>query len=277
MFAGRDQAGARGASFSCPGLEGGPSRALNSNVRWLNNMALPHPPANWDREEIPRFIDAARNNEFATFANKYPEVSRLSDLDIAFRKAIDSLHNSKDWFAAFFLLRAHSNLLGACRLSWSGQNPEAYALLRSCLENALYGLYFAKKPDSRETWLKRHDSEESKRAVRNKLTIKALLSLAEAVSPTEGAVARILYERTIDMGAHPNELALMQALHMSEGDNRIGFQIQYLSNSPAVLDASLKTTAQVGACALSLFTPVFSERFQIIGVIDMLNHIKVGL
>jgi hypothetical protein len=240
-------------------------------------MVLPPPPQDWGKETITQFIDSARGNEFATFANKKPEVARLCGIDLAFCKAIDSLHNSKDWFPAFFLLRAHSNLLGAIRLSWSGQNPEAYALLRSSLENALYGLYFSKNPESRATWLKRQDSEESRKAVRKEFQIHALLSLAEDVNPKEGAVARTLYERTIDMGAHPNELALMQALQMSKTEDRVEFQIQYLSDSPVALDASLKAVAQVGVCALSLFTPIFKARFQIVGVLDILDHVKKDL
>ena len=118
-----------------------------------------HPPPNWEVNEIAKFFDAARSNEFATFANRTEEVARLSDIDLGYRKAIEGLNHSHDWFAGFFLLRAHSNYLGACRLCWSAQIPESYALLRSCLENALYGLYLANHPESRETWLRRHDDD----------------------------------------------------------------------------------------------------------------------
>jgi hypothetical protein len=184
-------------------------------------MPLPPPPPNWEANEISKFFDAARLNEFATFANLKREVARLSDIDLVYRKAIDGLNHSEDWFSGFFVVRAHSNFLAACRLCWSGQVPESYALLRSCLENALYGLYLARNPESCETWLRRHDDAATKMKVKDEFKVGTLLNLAAALDTTEGAVARVLYERTIDSGAHPNELALMQTLQINESANHV--------------------------------------------------------
>jgi hypothetical protein len=141
-------------------------------------MSLPSPPPNWEHSEIAAFMDAARGNEFATFANSTREVARLSDIDLAFRKAVDGLNHEKEWFSGFFLLRAHSNYLAACRLSWSGQHPETYCLLRSCLENALYGVHLSKNRASRETWLRRQDDAVSKQKVRDEFKIAALFKSA---------------------------------------------------------------------------------------------------
>lgn len=240
-------------------------------------MPLPAPPPNWEANEISKFFDAARLNEFATFANLKDEVARLSDIDIVYRKAIDGINHSKDWFAGFFVLRAHSNFLAACRLCWSAQIPESYVLLRSCLENALYGLYLARNPDSRETWLRRHDDADAKQRVRDEFKIGTLLTLAAAIDATEGAVARVLYERTIDSGAHPNELALTQTLKINKNADHIEFKSNYLDNDSVALRSVLKTTAQVGACTLSLFRAVYPERFNILGLTDLLRHVKVGL
>ncbi len=93
----------------------------------------------------------------------------------------------------------------------------------------------------------------------------------------EGAVAKLLYERTIDSGAHPNELALMQTLQINENDDHIEFKSNYLDQDSAALRAAIQTTAQVGVCALSLFQVIYSERFNIMGVTDLLRHVKAGL
>ncbi|MEO8023695.1 hypothetical protein [Polaromonas sp.] len=240
-------------------------------------MPLPPPPPNWEGNEISKFFDAARANEFATFANRTGEVARLTDIDRGYRKAIDGVNHSQDWFAGFFLLRAHSNFLAACRLCWSAQIPESYALLRSCLENALYGLYLAKNPGSRETWLRRQDDAAAKRKVKDEFKIGTMLNLAAAMDATEGTVAKILYEETIDSGAHPNELALMQTLQINKSADHIEFKSNYLDQDSVALRAALKTTAQVGVCALSLFRVIYPERFDIMGVTDLLRHVKVGL
>ncbi len=239
-------------------------------------MPLP-PPPNWEANEITKFIDAARTNEFATFANLKSDVARFADIDLAYRKAINGLNHSKDWFTSFFVLRSHSNFLAACRLSWSGQIPESYVVLRSCLENALYGLYLARHLNSQETWLRRHDDEAGKRKVKNEFKIRTLLGFATTVDRKEGSIARTLYERTIDFGAHPNELALMQTLQINENDDPGEFKSNYLDGDSVYLREVLKTTVQVGACALSLFRSVNPERFDIIGLTDLLRHVKEGL
>ena len=132
-------------------------------------MTVSQPPASWGNDEISKFFDDARNNEYATFANIEGEIRRLIDLDACYRKSIDGLNHSKDWFAGFFVVRAHSNFLAACRMGWSGQIPECYAMLRSCLENALYGLYLSRNPNSRESWLRRHDSDMDRKRLKTNL------------------------------------------------------------------------------------------------------------
>ncbi len=240
-------------------------------------MALPKPPPEWAHDEITTFFDVARNNKYATFANFQDEIRRTIDIDTAYRKVIDGLNHAKDWFVGFFILRAHSNFLAACGLCWSGQIPECYAILRSCLENALYGLYLARNPNSRETWLRRHDSDDHKKKVKDEFKIGTMMNLAESIDKKEGEVAKLLYERTIDYGAHPNELALMQTLQINEKAEHVEFKIIYLDDNPNQLKLAMKTTAQVGVCALSLFRSVYRERFDILGATNAIDHIKKGL
>lgn len=104
-----------------------------------------------------------------------------------------------------------------------------------------------------------------------------MLKLAAEMDATEGSVAKLLYERTIDSGAHPNELALMQTLQINESPDQIEFKSNYLDQDSVALRSALKTTAQVGICALSLFRVIYPERFDIMGVTDLLRHVKVDL
>ncbi len=242
-------------------------------------MATPPnlPPPRWGRDEITTFFDTARTQQFASFDNFPGYVERLTAIDLAFRKAIEALNHSKDWFAGTFLLRSHSNLLGACILAWSGQVPESYALFRSMLENALYGLYISKTPGSWETWLRRHDTEQSKKQVRNEFQIVKLLQFAKSIDPAEGLVAETLYERAIDHGAHPNERALMQTLELNGRGSQAHLTMNYLIGNTQALEMALKTSAQVGVCTLSLFQRVLSMRFAILGIDIELDKLRKGL
>jgi len=240
-------------------------------------MTLPEPPPKWGQDEISKFFDVARGNEYATFANFTGEIGRLIDIDLSYRKAIEGLNHSKEWFAGFFVLRAHSNFLAACRMGWSGQIPECHSMLRSCLESALYGLYLACNPNSRETWLHRHDSVEYKKQIKNEFKIRTMLDLAKSLDGKEGKVAELLYERAIDHGAHPNERALMQMLQINEKPIHVEFKTIYLEDDVEHLKLTMKTTAQTGVCALSLFRSIYKERYDILGVTAAIDHIKIGL
>lgn len=240
-------------------------------------MKLPDPPAGWGDDKITDFLDNARRNAFATYGNLRPEYARLAAIDSVFRKLIDSLLNTKDWFAAFFLLRAHSSFLGAAHLAMAGQAAEAYALLRLTLENALYGLYLAEFPASRETWLRRHDSAEANQKVRGEFTVRRLLDTLARRDAQEAKVEKELYDRCINYGAHPNERALTQSLRTTRGEDRVEVQVIYLTAETVMFQACLRTAAQVGVCALSIFRLVYKERFDLTGLTDELDRAKRGL
>jgi hypothetical protein len=85
-------------------------------------------PDGWAKDELTGFFDLCQRNRFAFFEQK-DGVRRLQDVDVGFRKVInDALHHSKEWFAGFFILRAHSAFLAASSCASAGQVVEAYAL-----------------------------------------------------------------------------------------------------------------------------------------------------
>ena len=240
-------------------------------------MDLPDPPAGWSTDNITGFIDNVRLNCFATYANFQQEYAKLAEIEALFRKLLENLINTRDYFAGFFLLRAHSALLAGAHLAMAGQVAEPHALLRLCLENGLYGLYLAQNPDSRETWLRRHDSEQAKRCVRNEFTIRNLFDTLRGLNQREAEVTEKLYELCIDCGAHPNERALTQSLQVEKGPETVNLRIIYLSNDPLIISACIKTAAQVGGSVLGIFRLVFKERFDLTGLSERLNLARQGL
>ncbi|NYH21720.1 hypothetical protein [Paraburkholderia bryophila] len=235
-------------------------------------------PKGWDSNKIASFFDRARGNQFATFANEPGIFARYSDIDEGFRLVQENvLHRSAHWFSGFFILRSHSAFLGACQLVSGGQVVEAYALNRVVIEQALYGIFLAQRPELREVWLNRHDSRAAKAAVRTQFRISAMLDVLRNLDQTEADVAEQLYERTIDHGAHPNERALMQGMAHVEDGGDLHFEMSYLFPEGAVLDACRKTTAQCGVCALAMYRPLFRERYDILDITGLLDHLKRDL
>jgi hypothetical protein len=213
-------------------------------------VTLPEAPRGWGADEITRFIDNTRQNSFATYANLRAEYAKLAEVDVVFRKLVEHLTNTKDWFAAFFLLRAHSGFLAGSHMAMSGQAAEAYASLRLCLENGLYGLYLSKNPASRATWLRRHESAQAKRRVRDEFKIRNLFETLNGCDGREAGIAEKLYERCIDRGGHPNERALTQSLKKKTSPGVVSFQIIY-SERVAGLPKNRRTGRDFGARDLS--------------------------
>ncbi|MDR6385074.1 hypothetical protein [Paraburkholderia caribensis] len=239
---------------------------------------MEHPPERWGGDEVSKFLDFVRNNQFATFANRHDIFGRYIDTDIGFRTLIDDgLHHSKLWFSGFFVTRAHSAFLAAVSAACSAQVVEAYAMNRVVLENALYGFFLARKPELRETWLKRHDDDASLREVRRVFKIADMLEALRAVDTAEADAANELYQRAIDYGAHPNERALTQGLKDEGAGEDVRFDTNYLFPQGAALELCYKTTAQTGVCALAMYRPLMKERYDMLDLTGRLDHLKKGL
>jgi hypothetical protein len=236
-------------------------------------MTKPDPPE-WGADFLSEFIKTAYENTFATFANLRVEYKLLRVIDEIFRLVIENLINTSEWFAGFFLLRTHASFLGGVRLSCSGQIPEAYMVLRGCLENALYGLYLSKHPESCEKWLCRHDSEDAYRRVKQEFQIRRLQDFLAEIDNNLYQATNSLYNRTIDYGAHPNERALTSNLRRTEKNNCITFDLNYLTGNSLGLRLCLKSTAQIGVCSLYIFRHVYFERYDILGIAAKLDKLK---
>lgn len=243
------------------------------------NMAMPIAdiPPDWGEDALSEFIETARHNTFATFVNLPQKYSVLKNIHDLYKYAIDNLINTPEWFAAFFLLRAHSAYLGGVRLAISGQCAETYMVLRGCIEAAIYGLYLSRNKNSHETWLNRHNNEESLKRVKKEFKSVNLFNFLKTVDPKIFKTATLLYERTIDYGAHPNELALTSLLKKTEEGDMVNFKLNYLSGYTPAFHLTLKTTAQVGLCSLYIFKNVYSDRFKILGISQKLDELKAGL
>ncbi len=240
-------------------------------------MTFQTPPETWGGDEVTKFLDVLRRNQHATFFSFPPQFHLLVQIDGVFRTISENLDHSKEWFAGLFLLRAHSNFLSAIHLLTAGQLTEAYAVLRLCIENTLYGLYFYKNPESCETWLQRQDSNEHKQRVRREFHIRRMLKLLYSINEKEWHAASTLYELTIDFGAHPNEFSLTQSLKITRESDQITLSVVSAGGSDSQFELALRTAAQVGVCALSVYRIIFQERFDCSGVAAILDELRAKI
>lgn len=234
----------------------------------------------WGKDSLSEFLDNAQHNVMASFVNLKPEYTRLLQIHEAFKKIIENLLNIKELVPSFFLMRAHASYLGGVRFSLSGQVPEAYMVLRGCLENSLYAFHIFQHLEASEIWIRRHDSPDSLSKCKNEFRINKVFESLEKADVSVCKIARELYATTIDYGGHPNELSLTSIMSKSEDESKIDFKIPYLMDyriNPLPFILCMKSVARIGVCSLCIFRLIFRERFDILSITDSLEKLKVGL
>ena len=226
----------------------------------------PTPPG-WGNDPLTRYLDDARGNQFATFANKRSEVIDLIAIDGMFRKLLDGALNPRPFVPMTFLLRAHSAYLSAVGAVMAGQAYEAQALLRVCLEQGAYAHYIGDDKTRYELWMNRHDSPAAMKAVRDEFTHGKVSRQITDADAKLGGIYKTLYDRTIDYGAHPNEMGTSlssKTVDMEDGGKQ--FLTIYLHGEGLLLDYGLKSAAQVGLWVLRIAQAIYPARVQAVGI-----------
>lgn len=231
-------------------------------------------PPGWASDDLTAFIQMATENIAATFHNKKKAFNILKEIDNYFMIITDHLLNAPDFLASLLLFRTHSAYRAACRLSLSGQVPETFVLLRSCIEYPLYALHINSNKEAGEKWIDRHKDEESFKAAKNEFKYGRVIKALETIDPSICRTSKLLYERSIDFGAHPNERSITSSLKVIEKGDRVEYKQLYLAKDSKHLSHGLKSTAQVGLCALYIFSHVFKERFDILGITHKMDQYR---
>lgn len=231
------------------------------------------PPPEWGKDELTKFLDQARGNQFATFVHK-PVARDLIGIDACFQRIEQGWINPRPWFTALFMYRAHSAYRAAFGAAMAGQTFEVFPLVRSCLECGAYGLHVGSDSNRAEIWLRRHDDANAKKCMRNEFLISRLRETIKKHSKKMANLFDELYERTVDFGGHPNEHALLGNMLREADMDRIEFQTVFLHKDGVQMDHALKTTGQVGLWALHAFQLLYRERFMLLGVNESLEEIR---
>ena len=232
------------------------------------------PQPGWGQDELSKFLDFTRHNQFATFHNKKVRYGELSTIDTSFYRVATNIINPENTISPVLFYRCHSAFRAACATAMSGQVAETFVLLRSCLEYAAYGFAIFKDPNLTMVWLNRHEDEKAKKASVQDFQIKKIREMIDEVDRGLTPVFQKLYDRTIDFGAHPNERAASSNMAITEGGDRTYIVQQYAQGDSLQLEHGLKSTAQVGVCCLLLFQHAYQAKFLILGVRDTLIDLR---
>ena len=204
---------------------------------------------------IGNFLLAARENE-TECRNRYPEMmthlERMSDAlqEISGLNSGTPLKKDVGVFEALLLAHAYSLFLSAVRIALSGQSPPAFAVLRACLESALYAVIAAQNPVNRKIW---SDRDAHVKACREKFKKGTAKQYLENVDPNLAAFVTQLYDSMIDFGAHPNSKSVFNHLSLEETHEGLAVTLAILhdANSRSILQV-LAACFETGVCILYL-------------------------
>lgn len=233
-----------------------------------------HIPPRWGDDTLSSFLNQAFQNTLATFVRKRPGFELLVRIDGHFMRIGENLVNPPDLLGATLLLRSHSAFRAACRLATSGQASDTFPVLRACLEYALYSLHINTHQPLGEVWMRRHDNDDAKRRVRRDFQHVTVMETLRTRDGTLYPTIEQLYERAVDFGAHPNERAITGSMTLEEQSDRVVFAQIYLHGDSLSLDHVIKTTAQIGLGSLCIFRHIFRERFEILGLRDVIDQLR---
>ena len=126
-------------------------------------------------------------------------------------------------------------------------------------------------------WRNRHESDAARKKVPREFSLAKIKDSIASSDPGLNGIFCTLYERTIDFGAHPNEMSVTSGITIEEKENQKDLNLIYLHGDGLVLGHSLLTVAQVGVCVLLIFQEIFREQFELLGVSSELLKLQKSL
>lgn len=240
------------------------------------------PPPNWGGDQLTAFAQLGAKAAWASFVQPEmrPWFEKLRDIDATYLDGLQALNgHTPNFFEGLMLASAHAAFRGAAQFALEGRTCETMVLLRSSLEYAMYGVHFHRKPQLIEVWSKRGDGDAQRKAVRKAFKASEMLDGISALNNAVGARCKFLYERTIDMGAHPNEVGFYGRLEIEDvpGTNDKRLKIKYLVGGGASHLSTLKNACQVGVCVLECFQIVYRHKFDILQISATIDGLKGDL
>lgn len=234
-------------------------------------------PPGWGADPLSSFLDGAHGNVLAAFERRNAQFSRLGEIDDLFRRIAETRVSHGETPLRLFLLRSHTAFLGGTNVCLCGLPPEAYMVLRGCLEAALYGCHVAVNPNTFSVWINRHQDDASRKQAKSEFAFGRILSSLRELHQATSGVAKTLYEELIDLGAHPNELSIMAQLEKGTAPGEDFNFLNLVTGEHPQYQLCLRRTAQVGVCALQIYWRADPQRIEELRLGSALDKLGQGL
>jgi hypothetical protein len=152
---------------------------------------------------LEEYFNGTHGNSLEALKSLPNYATLLRTVDRAFVKGLEHLGGTREG-TVLFAAMSHATFLAAVQAAASGQLPPAYMIMRGCVENAIYGHFLFHHRELKSVWSSRNASPEAKKRVRQEFTIGRMKTFLAEKDVHLAEQFGIIYDSTIDLGAHPN-------------------------------------------------------------------------
>lgn len=230
---------------------------------------------------LDRFLAVLPKNQLANRLRFPDQYQIVQQIDNCFVTAGRHLSYLKPVLVGPLFLRSQYAFKTAAGMTLAGQVAESFVMTRSCLEYAGYALaIFADQPldgapTREEVFINRNVDEESLKAQKAEFQVGRIRPIMASYDQTLAEKFKLLYDRCIEYGGHPNPYGVLTAIKMETQDGQLtSITTLALTDDPTITMFAMQNVAQVGLTSLCIFQILCREKFELLGIRAEMDALK---
>lgn len=196
-------------------------KTLKSAISAAHETSV-HVPAGWADRYLTNWFSKLEKQAFATFVNYADVIDPVLAFEEEFSAQLPRIFRGAEpgeQLAFVLFTRMISVQSASARLLFAGQLYEAQALMRCAVECGVYGCVLMHDPELRQIWVNRGKSNAAKDRCRAAFGWNGLLRILDTHSHNLRRLIKPVYERLIDMGAHPNSEGVVDGVFLERSSD----------------------------------------------------------
>jgi hypothetical protein len=222
------------------------------------------------KHTLEAYIEGTSSNAIKTIEAHPEHAAMLQRISEAFEHVLNTLASNSE-AVVIFVPMAHADFLAAARLALGGELPVSAVAARSCVENSLYAFYLHRNPQLREVWVGRNESDEARKQVRKYFTYAKMITTLTTYAQATGRQVDLAYQRSIDLGGHPNIMKVFVNLIEHKPANP---EWLYVNLQEADVTVAIRNVAMGAMAALNTFKLIWPLTFSSTKGADIVNEIR---
>lgn len=230
---------------------------------------------------LDRFLEVLPKNQLANRARFPDQYQIIQQIDHCFVTAGKHLSYLKPVLVGPLFLRSQYAFKTAAGMTLAGQVAESFVMTRSCLEYAGYALaifadqHLAGVPTREEVFVNRNVDDESLKAQKAEFQVSRIRAIILNYDQKLAENFKLLYDRSIEYGGHPNPYGVLTAMKMETKDDQLtSITTLALTDDPTITMFAMQNVAQVGLTSLCIFQILCEAKFELLGIRAEMDALK---